>query len=107
MRLVAGIALVVHGATMLRSGPRIEAPILSVFACSAGILLLAGLWTPIAGTLVASIELWRTFSQATDPSDHILLATIGAALAMLGPGAWSVDGRLFGWKRISSRDRRA
>jgi putative oxidoreductase len=25
---------------------------------------------------------------------------MGAALAMLGPGAWSVDARLFGRKRI-------
>jgi putative oxidoreductase len=25
---------------------------------------------------------------------------LGAALAMLGPGAWSVDARLFGRKRI-------
>ena len=63
-------------------------------------LLLLGLWTPVAGVLMAVAELSLAFSHATDPWVHILLGTLGAALAMLGPGAWSVDARLFGRKRI-------
>jgi uncharacterized membrane protein YphA (DoxX/SURF4 family) len=100
MRLVAGIALVVHGVTTLRGETAIGTAILHVLATGAGILVLAGLWTPIAGTLVTLIELWSIFSHAGDPWIHVLLGTLGAALALLGPGAWSVDARLFGWKRI-------
>ena len=73
---------------------------LRVLATGAGALLLAGLWTPVAGTLVAGIEVWKVFLHPADPWICILLGTLGAALAMLGPGAWSVDARLFGWKRI-------
>jgi putative oxidoreductase len=107
MRLVAGIELVVYGVATLRGGPPIGPAILRVVAAGAGILLLAGLWTPIAGSLVAVIELWSILSQAGDPWIHILLGTFGAALALLGPGAWSVDARLFGWKRIDIRDRQS
>jgi putative oxidoreductase len=107
MRLVTGIALIDRGVTRLLGGPSIELAILCVLAVGAGMLLLAGLWTPIAGTLVAAIGLWTTFSQPGDPLIYILLGTLGAALALLGPGAWSVDARIFGWKRIDLRDRKS
>jgi hypothetical protein len=29
-----------------------------------------------------------------------MVAVFGAAIAMIGPGAWSLDARLFGRKRI-------
>jgi putative oxidoreductase len=106
MRLVVGIALVVRSIIELQSTLPIDLAVMHVLAIAAGILLLTGLWTPIAGVLLAIIETWSAFTHPYDPWSYILLGTLGAALAMLGPGAWSVDARLFGWKRIDIRDRK-
>ena len=103
-----GAALARDAAIMkLQGGPAIgPLAILTLLAAIAGILLLAGLWTPIMGVLVSwVIELWNAYSQPGDPWTPILLGTLGGALALLGPGAWSVDARLFGWKRIPIGDR--
>jgi putative oxidoreductase len=107
MRLVAGIALVLKGVMSLRGGTAIGAAILHVLGAGAGILLLAGLWTPIAGVLVAILALWQAFSHLGNPWSCVMLGTLGAALALLGPGGWSVDARLFGWRRIDPPNRKS
>ena len=107
MRLVAGFTLVEHGIVGLRTELLLGQVIVYVLATGAGMLLVAGLWTPIAGTLAAAVELWCAFEQARDSLTHILLVTLGAALVLVGPGAWSVDARLFGWKRINIRNRKS
>ncbi len=71
-----------------------------VAAAAAGVLLLAGLWTPLAGVLMAVMELGLAVFHPDDRWMHILVGALGIVLAMLGPGAWSVDARLFGRKRI-------
>ena len=74
--------------------------VLQLVAAAAAALLLVGFWTPVAGVLMAVAEMFLAFSHSNDPWLHILLGALGASLAMLGPGAWSVDARLFGRKRI-------
>jgi uncharacterized membrane protein YphA (DoxX/SURF4 family) len=105
MRLSAGMAMVVQGFSELLAGPPLEAILFQALSVCLGILLLAGLWTPVVGTLVAAESLWIVFSSE-HPWHWIMLATLGAALALIGPGAWSIDAHLFGWKRLEIRDRK-
>jgi putative oxidoreductase len=64
------------------------------------VLLWIGLWTPIAAIAQSVIQIAIvSLLQRFDPS-LVVAAALGLALAMLGPGAWSVDARLFGRKRI-------
>jgi uncharacterized membrane protein YphA (DoxX/SURF4 family) len=105
LRLGAGIALMCL-AIVDFTEPIGESPtaVRDLFAAGGGIFLLAGLWTPVAGALIAIDQLWIALSVYGSPRDgqwiHILLAVLSAAVAMLGPGAWSVDARHFGRKRF-------
>lgn len=64
------------------------------------LFLLAGLWTPLAGICIVVLETWTGFSRMTGIENAVLLASLGAALAALGPGAHSIDARLYGRRRI-------
>jgi putative oxidoreductase len=65
-----------------------------------GILLLIGLWTPIAGMLIAALQIWVAISHVGDPWVALTTGSFSVTLAMIGPGAWSIDARLFGRKHI-------
>jgi putative oxidoreductase len=98
LRLAEGIPSVVEGATRALGSGATAAALPYAVDILSGLLLIAGFWTPIGGVLQAVVE----FSSAlSGPGyDHIVRALIGLSMAMLGPGAWSIDARLFGRKRI-------
>jgi len=73
-----------------------------LIAAGLGIFILIGLWTPFVGTLVGLTEGWILLSRPTASWIPLILATLGVTLAMIGPGAWSVDARLFGRKLIET-----
>src|SRR5271157_345432 len=57
MRLVSGIALLDQAVMLLPTGHSVQSVIFAVSAIAVGVLLLLGLWTPIAGILTALFEL--------------------------------------------------
>ena len=105
LRLVAGIFLIRDGLAELLGSPQWGGIIRQSLATGGGILLLLGLWTPMAGVLAVIVELWAAFSKTDSVRSCVVLAAVGAALAMLGPGVRSIDARLFGRKRIDIRER--
>jgi putative oxidoreductase len=64
------------------------------------VLIWIGLWTPLAAVAVAAIQVLVTVFGHRLNLAQLLFAAVGLSMAMLGPGAWSVDARLFGRKRI-------
>jgi putative oxidoreductase len=105
LRLAAGIALTHDGVGEMLMAPERHGIIWQSLATIGGVLLIVGLFTPVAGVLAVIVELWTALSRADNLRICIVLAIVGAALAMLGPGAWSLDARLFGRKRIDIGDR--
>ena len=99
LRLLAGGALINRGIAATSAGAYTGlAP--QLVGAAAGLLILGGLWTPVVGVLAGMLEAWIAFTQPGMQSLAIMLAGLGISLAMIGPGAWSIDARLYGRKQI-------
>jgi hypothetical protein len=53
--------------------------------------------------LQVCVELTSGFARDALGLDQFLLGALGLSLSMIGPGAWSIDARLFGRKQIDFR----
>jgi putative oxidoreductase len=105
LRIGIGAALIGLGIDGFLGAPVELAPTArDVIEAAGGVFLLAGLWTPAMGAIIAVDELWIAFalysSQRVGHWNHVFLAVLTAGLAMVGPGAWSIDARLFGRTRF-------
>jgi len=110
LRVVVGATLVAHGSLCLLSSERMTflLSVISAILLLSGACLLIGFLTPIL-SLLACLECFGiAFSWFPPPlmssfDSKLALApilAISAAIALLGPGAFSLDARLFGWKEI-------
>lgn len=76
-----------------------------LIAAGAGLLLLLGLWTPLAGIVIGIVEVWILLARSGNPLIAIVLLSLGATVAMIGPGVWSIDAQLYGRKHIEPSNR--
>jgi hypothetical protein len=103
-RLLVGTVLCYQGIICLSDAGACTATLPQLVGAVAGAFLLVGLWTPVAGTLVAIAGGWIVWSDAARPVSSIMLTAMGATLAMIGPGALSIDARLFGRRHIDASE---
>jgi putative oxidoreductase len=100
LRLTLGLPLIYWGTADLAAPHGMAIPALA--GAIAGTFLVSGLFTPLAGAIIVLAQAWMAFSPASanegERSMRLFLAAAAASVAMLGPGAWSVDARRFGRK---------
>jgi uncharacterized membrane protein YphA (DoxX/SURF4 family) len=70
------------------------------FLFGIALLIWVGLWTPFAAVAGAAIQIFLIFFTHRFDLSLLVFGAVVLSLAMLGPGAWSLDARLFGRKRI-------
>lgn len=105
LRSCLGITLICFGSADLVA--KSSEPITlaqNLVGAAGGVFVLLGLWTPVMGGLVALEEARGLLSlhclHRESALIHIFLAVMAISVAMLGPGAWSIDARLFGRRRF-------
>jgi hypothetical protein len=102
MRLVVGAVVLWHAGPRVWNDPPLHIIIAYASLALAALLLIAGLWTPVAGVVVAAVAISEILTMSEPPVGRLLAATMAGALTMLGPGRLSIDARLLGWKRIDA-----
>jgi uncharacterized membrane protein YphA (DoxX/SURF4 family) len=105
LRLFTGLTLIHSGIVRAHQGSPLVTGALLIFGVVAGVSLMIGFFTPVVGALTAIVEACIGISQIAspggDPWNAVTAATLAACLAMIGPGAWSIDARRFGRRRFS------
>ena len=100
LRLLAGSGLLYGGIVSARSAFDTAQMVPPVLVAAFGAMLVVGLFTPFAGIMAAAVEVWIAFSYSGYRWPALGLAGLCLSLVMIGPGAWSIDARLFGRKQI-------
>lgn len=99
LRFAAGFSL--FGVDYMASGfGDVATVLLCCAALAVAVLLLLGFGTPFAALGEAVIQVGIMTLERRYNSSAVIATALGLALAMLGPGAWSLDARVFGRKRI-------
>jgi putative oxidoreductase len=106
IRLACGAVLMEEAVTRIHGIPASESFVYIALLTPASLAMLIGYWTRIAGAATAALEVSLLALGEGNAIVHALLATLGVALALVGPGAWSLDARLSGWRRIQIPRRR-
>ena len=110
LRAVVGCSLIFHAASYFNGWRNVDPTggTIGFLTAAAGVSLLAGFMTPVVSVIVILGGLARVFSLLPPPSASnvnglltiVNTVVLSAALAFLGPGAFSFDARIFGRREI-------
>jgi uncharacterized membrane protein YphA (DoxX/SURF4 family) len=78
---------------------------IGILAATVACCLIIGYCTPIAAAIQAGSHLWALIQTESIDGTHLIMIALGVSLMLLGPGAWSLDARLYGRRRVDLNTR--
>jgi uncharacterized membrane protein YphA (DoxX/SURF4 family) len=110
LRVIVGVTAIVQGVLYVSRGGSVTAPGVFSFMLLAitGVCLLIGFLTPIVSVLAGVACVASAVSVLPAPAGNLFdgplvsleMMVMAVAVALLGPGAFSLDARLFGRREI-------
>jgi uncharacterized membrane protein YphA (DoxX/SURF4 family) len=100
IRLAVGITACASGFESLGTSVLTPSLLIALFHLALGVLIIIGLWTPVAGALLTLTAVADAYMYPAMRWVWALTGAVTAALTFLGPGRWSVDCRLYGWRSV-------
>jgi hypothetical protein len=93
LRMLVGVTLIAQTVTQVRSS-ELSAPAVGIAALVilAAVSLLLGFMTPVVAVLIGLASVAVAF--------NIDIVVLSITIALLGPGAFSIDARMFGRREI-------
>jgi hypothetical protein len=95
LRLAVAVALV--SGARLCPGPAAE--VLIALSWIAAVLMVVGWFTPLVAGSAVLVSL-STFWFCREPAVNALMIAVSVSIGLLGAGAYSVDARLYGRRRL-------
>jgi uncharacterized membrane protein YphA (DoxX/SURF4 family) len=110
LRLAIGISIGVQSAIYLahQTSLTLWTGLIGIGLLVTGVALLVGLFTPLAGVIagLGSLGFWLSWFPHSTANlfdtflPVALMMVMAAAIVLIGPGAYSLDARLFGRREI-------
>lgn len=100
LRLTVGIIAITHDVMVLAKGASPAFAAFHIFLTVLALMVLVGLWTPIVAALMAISAFFEAALHDVTWLQCVSVAFLCIALVLIGPGTWSIDARLYGWKEI-------
>jgi len=108
LRVAVGIVVIAEGSIVLSTRGSALGLLMAVALILVGTMLAVGVLTPLAGLLAAITSVlggspWLALSSSTLVDDWVgraFFVIVSLAIALLGPGAFSLDAYLFGRREI-------
>ena len=98
--MLVAVSVIVQTIAYLRTAETLAGwPILALLLASAACLLL-GFVTPVAAILIGLTSLGLALWTTSYPLQALEIVVLAIVITLLGPGAFSIDARMFGRREI-------
>ena len=101
LRLLVGVTLIAQTVTQVRaSALSASGWFLASLVFAGAVCMLLGLVTPVVSILIGIASVYLAFSSLPNSVQNLDIVVLSTAIALLGPGAFSIDARMFGRREI-------